>query len=63
MSTRHPASQANNESLEDVQEEIESIHQLLSGKALAILTEDVQMEEVDQVPIKLDNAHIIGPFE
>lgn len=48
---------------EDVQEEIESIHQLLSGKALAILTEDVQMEEVDQVPIKLDNAHIIGPFE
>lgn len=48
---------------EDVEEEIHSIQNLLTGKALAILTEDVQVNEVEDVPIKLDNAHIVGPFE
>ncbi|UPQ85010.1 V-type ATP synthase subunit I [Ignavigranum ruoffiae] len=48
---------------EDVMEEIASIRAELVGQPLAILTEDVQLEEIDEVPIKLDNAHIIGPFE
>lgn len=48
---------------EDLVTEVQGIQALLEGKPLAILTEDVKVEEIEDVPIKLDNAHIIGPFE
>lgn len=47
----------------DLEEEITAIKAVMENKPIAVLTEDVQVEEVDKVPILLDNAHIVGPFE
>lgn len=48
---------------EVVDQEIVALREIFQDKPLAVFTEDLSMEEVDDVPIKLDNAHIIGPFE
>ncbi|WP_282920767.1 V-type ATP synthase subunit I [Ignavigranum ruoffiae] len=47
----------------DLESEVSFVRSRFGETPLAILTEDVQMEEIPEVPIKLDNAHIIGPFE
>lgn len=47
----------------DVEAEMAEVHRVMSGRPLAMFTEDVQLDEYDKVPIVLDNAHIIGPFE
>ena len=47
----------------ELDEEIIELKKALEDQPIAILTEDVEVEDEKDVPIILDNAHIVGPFE